>query len=430
MQLQTLSASVYEAICSMHRRNRTVASAYDTSLSPMAATVLPEIEANPGISIVELQSRLHLDQVSTTRLIEGLVKEDLVTRIRSKVDKRRREIRLTRHGKNVFGVSSARAFATFKGAFERLPEKERKHFLELFQLFNDGLGAHTAAELPIDPPGMTEIRRISRVLGVLGRSMFGIAECSPLEWHIFDLLSAPGASSFVVELAELIGSQPKTTAALVQRLAAQGLVKQAISARDKRFRTVTLTSNGRALHARRRALAEKFVSQGLQAIPEKDVQRFVTLLRVYTGVDLPSAGTIVASSVLFRHVADTSTYPDLRSFIYQHRVLQGLTRTESAGILGDSAVVYGIWSHDVLVAVASFVPAQRKGIWRIEHLIWDANDKNVAVKRTCVLKLIDQFVSNNECAVLRAPTSEVSADLRDVLPDIVSAVFEYTAVND
>jgi hypothetical protein len=147
-------------------------------------------------------------------------------------------------------------------------------------------------------------------------------------------------------------------------------------------------------------------------------------------MDLPSAGTVVAASVIFRSVSDKSTYPDLRSFIYQHRVLQGLTRTVSAGMLGDSAVVYGVWTHDTLAAVASFVPTERRGVWTIEHLIWNASDKNVAVKRACILKLIDQFVSNNECSVLRAPRGEASEDLRDVLPYLVSAAFEFTAANE
>jgi DNA-binding MarR family transcriptional regulator len=256
--------------------------------------------------------------------------------------------------------------------------------------------------------------------------MFGIAECSPLEWHIFDLLSAPDASAYVVELAELIGSQPKTTAALVQRLAAQGLVKQTVSTRDKRFRTVTLTQSGRALHARRRVLAERFTSQGLQAIPEKEREKFSSLFRAYTGVDLPSAATVVAASVIFRHVSDARAYPELRSFIYQHRALQNLTHSVSATILSETAVVYGVWSHDKLGAVVSFVPAERKGVWAVEHLIWNADDKNIAVKRGCILKLIDQFVSINECTLLRAPRSEVSEDLRDVLPEIASVALEFS----
>jgi DNA-binding MarR family transcriptional regulator len=392
----------------------------------MAATVLPEIEANPGISLVELQARLHLDQVSTTRLVQSLVKDGLVSRQHSKVDKRCKEIRLTRHGKKMFEMSASRAHATFTAAYERLPEKDRDTFLRLFELFNDGLGAHDAAQLEIDPPGMTQIRRISRVLGVLGRAMFGIAECSPLEWHIFDLLAAPDASAYVVELAELIGSQPKTTAALVQRLAAQGLVKQTVSTRDKRFRTVTLTQSGRALHARRRVLAERFTSQGLQAIPEKEREKFSSLFRAYTGVDLPSAATVVAASVIFRHVSDARAYPELRSFIYQHRALQNLTHSVSATILSETAVVYGVWSHDKLGAVVSFVPAERKGVWAVEHLIWNADDKNIAVKRGCILKLIDQFVSINECTLLRAPRSEVSEDLRDVLPEIASVALEFS----
>jgi hypothetical protein len=64
-------------------------------------------------------------------------------------------------------------------------------------------------------------------------------------------------------------------------------------------------------------------------------------------------------------------------------------------------------------------------VWAVEHLIWNADDKNIAVKRGCILKLIDQFVSINECTLLRAPRSEVSEDLRDVLPEIASVALEF-----
>jgi hypothetical protein len=181
-----------------------------------------------------------------------------------------------------------------------------------------------------------------------------------------------------------------------------------------------LTASGRALHRRRRTIAEKSLLEGLAAIASKEQEVFCSLLRLYAGVDLPSTDTVVTSSLVFRQVRDLATLPILRSFIYKHRVLQGLTESSSVSILAKDAFVYAVWSGDTLVAVTSFVPGTRKGVWQLEHMIWVAGEHPLAIKQRCILKIIDQFASITGCTSLEAARSEISQELRDALGSSIS----------
>ena len=426
MQLQPFAATLYDALCSMHRRNRTVASAYDTALSALESTTLPEIEANPGINLIDIKARLHLDQVATTRLIQGLTKEGLVTQEQSKTDKRYKELRLTAKGRKLFDSSAERAFVTFQSAFDRVPPKDREFFLRTFTLFNDGLNANTAAELPKDPAAMREVRRVSRVLGLLSRSMFGCPEVSPLEWHIFDLLSKPEAASYVVDLADVLGALPKTVAALVNRLAAKDLVKQTINPTDKRFRTITLTPSGRALHKKRRAAAEELLSRGLASIPADERRRYVELFGLYAGTTLPETATVATSSLLIRRVTEQKQLPQLRSFIYEERFKQKLTHSNSEVVIGEISVSYSVWLNDRIVGIASFTPTTKPGTWRIAHLLWTENYKNSTAQASSVSKILDQFVLLTSCSMLLADDQEISSAIRSILQGRESPVIART----
>jgi DNA-binding MarR family transcriptional regulator len=415
MHTQPLASSLYESICSMHRRNRTVSSAYDTPLGALESSALPEIEANPGISLLELKGRLHLDQVSTTRLIQGLLKDGIVTQERSQIDRRVKEIRLTAKGRKLFETAYERAVLTFEAAAERLPRNKRERFLALFERFNDGLGAAPAAKLPRDAFAMCEVRRTSRCLGLMGRSVFGQAECSALEWHTFDLLAQPEASAYVVDLAEMLGCPAKTLAALVVRLARRGLVKQTVDTHDKRFRSVSLAPTGKALYRKRRAAAETFLGRGLHALSIAERQEFADLLGMYTGAQSSGTGTIVTSSLLLQKVTDEDQYVQLRSFLYQERGSQGLTESSSSDLLSSKALSYVVWSSDKVIAVASFEQTPQRGTWRVSHLIWSSSFTSASTQSTTISKLLDQFSMLTGCTRLLAEDQEISASLRHEL---------------
>jgi DNA-binding MarR family transcriptional regulator len=208
---------------------------------------------------------------------------------------------------------------------------------------------------------MREVRRISRALSVLIRTMFGHLECSAIEWHTLDLLARPGASSHVVDIADLLGAPTKTFAALIQRLETRGIIKQSINAQDNRYRTITLTPASKALYRKHRVAAETLLGDALIKLPASERRILTKLFSLYTGTNLPAEGTVVASSLLLRRISDDKLLWEARAFTYRAGVKQNLVDSESTDLLGERSVNYEAWMNDTLVAVSSFISSNRQG---------------------------------------------------------------------
>jgi DNA-binding MarR family transcriptional regulator len=70
-------------------------------ITPKQFSALVLVGANPDLSQTDLRKLLGMDRATTTVLIASLEERDLLARQRSKLDRRRHELRLTQHGKEV-----------------------------------------------------------------------------------------------------------------------------------------------------------------------------------------------------------------------------------------------------------------------------------------------------------------------------------------
>jgi DNA-binding MarR family transcriptional regulator len=70
-------------------------------ITPKQFSALVLVGANPDLSQTDLRKLLGMDRATTTVLIATLEERDLLARERSKLDRRRHQLRLTQHGKEV-----------------------------------------------------------------------------------------------------------------------------------------------------------------------------------------------------------------------------------------------------------------------------------------------------------------------------------------
>lgn len=415
----------------MHRRNRTVGSAYDTALSAMESTALPEIAAKPGILISELQHRLHLNQVGASRLVQGLRIRALISELRPRDDKRRKALYLTTAGEAEFSKSATRAHATFASAIERVAPDDRERFLNLLALFNDGLGARDAAVLESDPQGMREVRRLSRVLGALGTSVFN-QPCSALEWHTFDLVHTSPASLRVSTIAESLGTPVQTVTGLIKRLTESNLVAIKDDPRDRRCKTVHLTPAGSAVYYARRKAAEGMLLEGLRAISQADRAAFVELFKHWAGDDLAESVTVLSPSLHIQRVFASHELVELRSFVLWERCRQGLYRTRTSSLLTDTDAVYSVRLHRRLIAVVCISATLTADTGRISHLIWCNEDEITAHVAAATPRIIDQHFSTSECTNTIVEECDVSIVARNILRSHprISLLEEYVSTSE
>lgn len=92
-----------------------------------------QIDRKPEISQVELGKLLFKDVASITRMIELLVKEDFIERDENKDDRRKKDLKITKKGKNLLDLAIPVIAENRKIAQKNITEKERE---TLFNLLN------------------------------------------------------------------------------------------------------------------------------------------------------------------------------------------------------------------------------------------------------------------------------------------------------
>ena len=101
--------------------------------TPTQFTMLVLIEANPGMSQVELGAMLDMDRATTMTVVDKLESRKWVVRKRSTVDRRKHELHLSPQGKTALDAMK-KAVDEHEDAFgSRLTQREKSELLRLLK---------------------------------------------------------------------------------------------------------------------------------------------------------------------------------------------------------------------------------------------------------------------------------------------------------
>ena len=95
-------------------------------MTPKQFSTLVLIGANSGISQIDVGSLLGMDRATTTAVIDKLEGRKLLTRQRSKADRRKHELHLTAHGKESLKEMKSRVRAHDEEITSNLTNAEKK----------------------------------------------------------------------------------------------------------------------------------------------------------------------------------------------------------------------------------------------------------------------------------------------------------------
>ena len=76
-------------------------------------------------------------------------------------------------------------------------------------------------------------------------------------------------------ICDRMASDPNTIAALVERMASDGLIKRKVDPTDRRARLITISAKGRRHYAKARPLAIELQEEVLEAIPANERERLL-----------------------------------------------------------------------------------------------------------------------------------------------------------
>jgi MarR family transcriptional regulator, organic hydroperoxide resistance regulator len=124
---------VIEAILYLYTESRRITKelAKRADLTGPQLTVVKLLEAFGDLSLSELSDKIRAQNSTVTGIIERMEREDLVTRERSKEDRRVVYIKLTAKGRDLAREIPVEPMEVFKSALETLSAQEMKDLLKI-----------------------------------------------------------------------------------------------------------------------------------------------------------------------------------------------------------------------------------------------------------------------------------------------------------
>ena len=340
---------ILQAIGEMHRRNRTVASAYGAEVSVIDSSILVEVSANPTVSADWLCTSFQLSPVQMSRTLKKLEHSGILIRHVSENDRRSRVLRLTPKGQRVLDYVSERSKETFSAAYHRIPRNKLPEFTQLARRFCRNLSAPDSVQLPGDPPLLLEVRKLTRALGMLSPYIFGFNKLSPVEWHTLRLLQQ--RARYARDLCAELGVPANTMTGIIQRLETQHYTSKEQDPHDRRAWILRLTPAGHTILEECATCGRSLVSQGLRDFSSTEALDFSTLVDAYAGTGAPTDGIFLAPEALCKRLSVEHELLEARSFIFNQRVVQNLLEHLPEHAAHADAIVYALYRREELVAL-------------------------------------------------------------------------------
>ena len=112
--------------------------------------VLLEIDEKGQLTIGELATHLRLDHSTLSRTVEGLVRRQLVDRVRDGGDRRLVRVRLTADGMSICGQMHVNNDAYCREVFKRIPPAKRETVIRSFEILVQAYLDHEAEARDLD----------------------------------------------------------------------------------------------------------------------------------------------------------------------------------------------------------------------------------------------------------------------------------------
>lgn len=109
----------------------------DGRVRPGLATLLQLVAANPGASQVELSRAMHVDKASLVALLDQAEAAGWLKRVRSKVDRRRHELKLTSQGETMAAMLRRQTTRHEKKYIDRFSPAELEQLVEYLRRIYD-----------------------------------------------------------------------------------------------------------------------------------------------------------------------------------------------------------------------------------------------------------------------------------------------------
>ena len=252
-------------------RNGVVSKSYSSPLSLLELNLLIETALQPDRSGSKLSQLLNVPPLTISRALVRLEGSGLITRRTAAQDARVRKNALTPSGIRTLQALDLEANQILESMNPAFSAADLKRLVKLMSVIAAALPRQLAAGRPSDHPLRPMIRTLTRGLGLLGSSVFGIDSISTFEWHVLNAIDQGSGQIRALDICHRFQAQRNSVSVLLQRLERRGLVRRTVGdGGDRREKQLAIQSKGtKVLASIARNGASIFVEAMQQLSPEQ-----------------------------------------------------------------------------------------------------------------------------------------------------------------
>ena len=408
---QDFLLQIHRTIRNMHRRNRTVASAYGSGTGMLELAIIQEVIGNPALQSQQIAKRCRVSPVQISRAVDALRRNGLLDLSTGPKDRRTKQLTATARGRQLCAGLQTRSLGIWQAAYERLSPEERPRFTEYLQRMLNTYGAPNAGPLPGDPPLILEIRRITRMMGLFTTRVFGVQNLSPLRWHMLSAVCTAPDGVTVSHLSAAYGIRPTTISAVAQTMIREKLVSHRRIASDRRLMPLLATTAGLKEHRRIERIAVKQLADACHGFSDTELQDYAALWMKYSGAQFFVDDIALEAEAGIRRLSSPVELMEARRFLVTERVRQDLLQEIPDTFAHERSVVYGLIVSGNIEACAEF--RARDSRWKLLHFIVGERAQHIEALLEYVL---EQFFSSTSARQLELCGAAMSANIVRLIP--------------
>lgn len=348
---------ILELLRALQRGNRFVSSAQGTTFSLVESHIAVEIDSHSALRAGELALQLKVDKSTVSRALTSLRKRRLIEIDRDPRDRRSAFARLSGKGAAILLELDQRANANM-GRFSSAITGEELHSLRSFlAAISDAADISPSPQRPRDHPLRSEIRRITRALGLLGASVLG-TELSSVQWHALSEIEARPAGCTAQQLSSILSLAPNTVSVLMATLRRRKLIVREQSKDDARKFLLRLSLTGSAQLKELRERASQLFASAFKTWEIDRLRQSIEILRRFSGINPPGA---YGAGMQARRIAEPAALVRARSFALRELVRQGREGEAPETVIGSNSKIWALERDGEYFAIIEFQRKQDTG---------------------------------------------------------------------
>lgn len=274
---------LYNLFRLFQQANRFVTKDLGTSLGITESFLLIELDSVRERTAQDLCYLLKVDKSVVSRNLHALMSRGYVKAVRSDQDRRSNMLEVTPKGKKFLERYDELSNEVMLSHLSLLSRDEQDKLVAIFRHYADNTDAGPGLLREKDLPFRVEVRRMTRVLGMLKKT-FMDSPLNTAQWQVLAELDESNGKISYVEIAKKLTAPASSISTIVGILESKGCVARASRGRGRHPNEISVTKKGSDVL---RGIEETYcahIANALAGLPDSDLHALEDLLQNYLGL--------------------------------------------------------------------------------------------------------------------------------------------------